>query len=722
MAFVNPKRISLQSLLIWGPSQRPLAWTIYLGILNAFLSYFHTPLAWKLGLGFGGLILPLGVFLWETPLAGSGEILPFLREDGVSKFPVWAFGVVLFVGVGLRIYHPSSFIPWPLFDETVNAYSALKLDQHWTWYPFFSRFQLPPLLIWMIFLGFKVLGSFITVIRFLPIVLSLILLSLAYPVACAFFSRFFSFLFFSLTALSFGTLFFGRFCHQGLLMLVMEYLVFWGLGRFFKSPTRSSALKSFLLGLCAGIGFYTYFSWLLVAFLLSFCLFCFLIRQSQVKSSGIWFILGILPPLIPLVTAALAKGYGYYLGELWSLKTGNDWDGQVQTTSFCLSSFLWGNHSGFFSYGPVWGGFLNPVLGSFFLMGLVELWRFREKLFTQAILGGMVFFIVPAVMTNTLNNIREIQAVPFLLLVSAVGVQKLVGTFSGPGRWLLLIFILSASLTLDFIHLEKFSSYITRNVESQRTFEIQKAYEMLDQIHYREGPGLVLTSFSNDTDTYDQSLLISTYPFNASKNPSLDPLKARWLSIVTNIHFQPFLLKRFSGSQWFRLSAEGSRAGNDYSGGLVLGVIPLDPINREKLTDWIQADSEFSEMSAKVMDMPVIQARRKILELLAEMKPGLSVDPFVRSCYWEMVYFNNNWENLYGDKNLPRNLSAALQALQNAIREGYPTAYFYNELGSLLAIQGDRAGALSAFKKAVLSKPNDTPAAENLRVLENSRE
>ena len=86
------------------------------------------------------------------------------------------------------------------------------------------------------------------------------------------------------------------------------------------------------------------------------------------------------------------------------------------------------------------------------------------------------------------------------------------------------------------------------------------------------------------------------------------------------------------------------------------------------------------------MPLPPNPARRKAIQLISQMRLSLPGDPLIHACYWDIVFMLNNWENFYGAKSI-QGFEASLSAIRNAIQQGYPTAYFYNELGSLYLME-----------------------------------
>jgi hypothetical protein len=504
-------------------------------------------------------------------------------------------------------------------------------------------------------------------------------------------------------------------------LVLVEFIAFFCLGKTLGSGKDAFTRWAFLCGLCVGVGFYTYFSWILVALLVSAALGSSLVARKKIWPTAGWFLAGGILPLLPLVWIAATQGYGHYLGVLWPYKAGFDWVKQLQVTATCLSAFLWGSEKGYFSYGPVWGGFLNPILGALFLIGMIQLRHRWKESGARAVLLGILLFMAPVILSRTLTNMREIQVLPLMLLTCSFGALTLLRSSPTPGsRRILLAFLVLVPM-IDTLHLGKFSDFIGDYWGSQKTQESRKAYSILEKTRASKGPGLILTSFSNDTYTYDQSILTATYHFNALRNPRLRPQEATWLSVVTNVHFEPFLAREFPDAEWTHLASNDPQGRKDPSGGLLLAVIPFQGKNVEKLAPWVEADTWFWEMSASVMDLPIEKARHEILRILEGMLPSLPKDRFIRSIYWEMVFFNHNWENLYGNKDFGRNFPRALAALENAVTEGYPTAYFWNELGTMQALKGEPKKAEAAFRKAMAAPLDLTPARENLKSLQTHK-
>jgi hypothetical protein len=612
----------------------------------------------------------------------------------------------------------SHLVSWPLWDEAINGYYALQLDQHWSWRPFFFFSQLPPFYIWLLSLVYKITGSLLTSLRFEPALIWALSLPAAYWAARAFVPRSSALLFVALSGSDFWALFFSNISHQAVLLILWEYLLIGFLGRLGKTPDNKRGSLCFGLGLILGTGFYTYFAWPLVA-LWAGVVILWILRDQKAQKKKALFMLGL--PLaimvLPMVLAFFHGDYGSYFAFLWSWKGGNDWAGQTQDLFWTLCSFFWGNPLREFTYGPVWGGFFNPLTGAAALLGIFSFYQSRKEGINLAFFGGLSLFLVPALFTHHVTLVREIAVLPLLsfavlrgleLLLDGFNIQK---TIKGLGLFLVL------STALDLHHLTREKEFIGKLLEAQKTFENSQAFLALDELQKTKGPGWVLTSFSHDLFTYDRSLSVACYPFNLAQNPHLDPVSGRWTAVVANAHLKPFLEKRFPQASFQFLSDAAHAERDDYNGGLMLMVIQ-DPPSKE-VQNWIEWDRKVREISDQTMELPVAQARSRTLEGLQEAPP--SQDPFLRSCYWEMIYTGYSWIDRYGGGNIQENFPKTLSALQMGLSQGYPTAYFYNELGTCYALMGDKEKATVSFEKAIHAPLDLTPAKENLKALEEMK-
>jgi 4-amino-4-deoxy-L-arabinose transferase-like glycosyltransferase len=174
-----------------------------------------------------------------------------------------------------------------------NGFFAMRLNQHWDWHPFYFWTQLQPLLIWALAALFKITSSTLTAIRIIPALISVLILPFAYGSVRNFFPKSTAILYLTAVSTGFGFLYFGRICHQGLLLLLWEFMGFYVLGKFLKSPPdfrRSLWLGT--LGLIVGTGFYTYLSWPVVGLMILIPAFVGILRFPSLNERN--FQLGLL--------------------------------------------------------------------------------------------------------------------------------------------------------------------------------------------------------------------------------------------------------------------------------------------------------------------------------------------------------------------------------------------------------------------------------------------
>ena len=114
------------------------------------------------------------------------------------------------------------------------------------------------------------------------------------------------------------------------------------------------------------------------------------------------------------------------------------------------------------------------------------------------------------------------------------------------------------------------------------------------------------------------------------------------------------------------------------------------------------------------MDRKEHQLRDEILDALRPLESHAGQDPFLASCYWEKIHVQYNLQAAYGDATLQSIYAGSLGAVQQAIRQGYPAAHLYNELGVLLELGQRPTEAREAYLKATQAPLDVTPARQNL--------
>jgi hypothetical protein len=672
---------------------------------NALLAYAPLDVFWQWTVGILGLTLPwcMGWFFYRKHLKGSKDFSPV---DWIPAPSFWVVAVLFLAAGFLRFTQLTTLSLWPLTDEAKSAYYSLQLAAHGSFQMLYDFSQLPPLYIWLQGIFFRVFGVSLSSLWFLPAVLSLLTVVAAYFAARAHMNKTFALFFCGLMAFSFWPLYVGRFSHQGSLLLLWEVLVFGAAGQLVPAAIPGGREKfGFGLGFLAGLGFYTFTSWPTVALVLALWIF-FFHRKAILPFCG-----GMILAYLPLGWAWLHQDYGGYIHHVWAWDPARPLITQLIQSFSDFSAFFWKSTipSNLFAYKPFWGGYLNPILGALFFLGALVFFRTEAKSKVLFAISAFVIFYLPGFLTGGVEMFRVLPLLPLLLAGVAWGFLALLEPLKSYFRWIILALILILSLGLDVIHL--FGAYHGiwthphDNWFASKSVERLRGYQILGELQKQEGPGFVLSELV--PDLYDQSLSIATYTFNVEQNPKLNAGSARWVALLINVHYQPYLAGIFPEGRWYRLAPDVDRP----DGGLMLAIFPLPSNHPETLNRWIGADRACHDLTPLVFDDRDYKSRKPIFEKLYSLYPLFEGDRFLESCFWEKIA-----ENEYGD----RNYGGQIDALKQAIEKGYPTAHLYNDLGALFLRRSRFQEAHETFEKALKCNPNYTSAAAGLLALEEA--
>ncbi len=317
-------------------------------------------------------------------------------------------------------------------------------------------------------------------------------------------------------------------------------------------------------------------------------------------------------------------------------------------------------------------------------------------------------FLLPAFLSQGTEYFRIVPVLPVILVVVAVGLNVL-GTGLPPGKKnLFLCSFLAISPALDFYHLAVtypracLSGFGHWN-DYTKSVERWRAYHILKTVAGEKGPGVYLSNF--DPYPFDRSLELASGDFNLEEGwtASLNPPK--WTAFLANVNDKPFLSQRFPLAKIIWLDPD-LEEGDE---GLILVVIPRGGIDLRTFNQWALADRALVSVSMEMLNRPTNGRRGKILQEFSKIYHFFQGDPFLESLFWNQVYLNHS-----ADGDLP----SALFDLRQAIRLGYPSAYFYNEAGALLFSEKNQEWAREAFTRACKSEFNKTPAVDNLREMD----
>jgi len=202
----------------------------------------------------------------------------------------------------------------------------------------------------------------------------------------------------------------------------------------------------------------------------------------------------------------------------------------------------------------------------------------------------------------------------------------------------------------------------------------------------------------------DQTLVIACHPFDAVHNPRLTFQDAKWVAVIINDHYEPFLRKRFPEGRWFSLSE-----GIPYTaGGGILGIIPVLPQNNKVIRRFVEADQSLRSAVYLTINHMWKEPQSDIVQALFEKYPLFQNDPFLEACFWEKIFFHFNIDHTD---------QQSLNAMNQALKHGYSAAHLYYNLGIYLTRFGFRKEALASFKAAMRSPVNYTSAQQKIDLL-----
>ncbi len=681
---------------------------------NFGLSYASWGLETKLWVGLFGLALPFLVVLLTTPLSSKP---PFLVESFPSP-PIWVWVGFGFLAIVVRFYHLTTLTVWPHYDEATTGYYGMSLSQKWDSRMFYEGSQSPPAYLWGLGLFFKCFGVSLGTLWFFPALLSALTLPFTYGAARQFFSKSFSFLVTFGMAFGFWALFMGRFSLMAILVLFWECVVLFLLGKCVNARGLPQQGKwTWILGGATGLGFYTGLHWIAFAPLVLLTLVVLWVPKS-LKNLGRFLVpCGLF--LLPLIWAAIGGNSGLSFKHLWAFHQPIPPSEQARISLSYISSLFWGLDPKAYTFQPVFGGEMNPIMSSIFFVGLLVMGGNLKNPLNRWLGFALLFSFLPGLLTKECEPLRILTVLPILLVISAVGFQRLLEEKSIPYRTILLVLFLSISFSLDFYHLSIRYHNLWDSTDNwkgySKSIDRYRAYGHLVKRANEDGPGLVFSNFMSGF--YDQSLSIATYSFNTVENPNLAFENARWVALLTNVNYRPFLEGRFGPGEAFALSSDL----NPSDGGWMLWIVAIKPDNREIFRGWWQADRSLNPAIDRYLSLTGGQSYSEILSDLNQAQFSFEKDPFLISCLGEKIsdlYLKESFllaRTAPEDRSGKQMLDLAIQSLRQALSRGYPSAHLYNHLGFLELLSHNEPEAKKAFQMALKAPLNLTNSAQYLQ-------
>lgn len=420
-----PEKFTNKLFLFWVLSSLLVSW-----VASPFLRYF------------GILFFILAPFLWAVFVSRGASTLVSFPSQGA--FPWTEVSFFCFVGFILRFYDVRGFSGWPLTDEGVAAYYAAEWNHGSSLRWLYGFCESPPMGIWMLGFWFKIFGISLSSLSTFPVFVSVVTLLSGVWASWRWAGRPGALAGSCFISVGYPFLFMGR---LALSVSVLLPWMFWMLACFAPAPPTArsrTAFQSFGLGCLSSLGPYIFHQGFLVAFWASLIVWMEA-RQTKHWRAFRFFLLGFLLFLAPLVVAMSLQHFGGYWRTLASINP------TLSNRAFCIFSYL----STFWygplvptehSYDPLLGGYWDPILGAFILLGTVALFRAPKSSWSLRLLPLCFFLFLPALITSDVEPLRVLPITVPAVLIALVGYQNLIQTSPNSKKpsWIILGFILMA--------------------------------------------------------------------------------------------------------------------------------------------------------------------------------------------------------------------------------------------------------------------------------------
>lgn len=621
--------------------------------------------------------------LSKTPL----DEKPCYQREFIPRIPPFLPRLALSVVFLIYCWDLGKDNRWQGGDSIQPGMYALRLIQHWDWHLFETFGQTPSTGSYLCWFFLRITHSPFLGYQIPSILLTFLMVILGYLVARLFLPPSFSFIFLLLLALNRWSL---------ELTQTLIALPLWECGLFFccskyclSRTQRRADFWSAAAGAVLGLGYLSFPSW---PILVPFVLWVLWKSQKSCFQSPrtlILFSLFLFLALIPFLSVVIREGYGEHISRI-GIWNNFSFPYFISVSFRYLTAIFWdvGGDN------PFNGGFLNVISASLFFLGAVELYRFRKEPLAFLTTSAFFLFLMPGLLSNSVDLNRILLILPILALVSSIGVQSLL--FRCSSRYRILLFILLLSLACG--------TAVGRYLVSLSKIghdEKSRSYQILNSFSSQKGPGFVFSDFlPNNTD---YSLTYYTYPFNAAINPAIPAGSASWAAVFTESHYVPFLAKRFHSSRWiaFPTTMPGVIDKN------MLGVVSITPSEVHLFNRWKNFYEAFQKINFQIMDTPNGRSRKKILEILLNLYPSVPKDPFLQSCFFEKLLFNYSWEKTFYPHNGEPDWPVFSGTFRRSFDLGYQDLELCEKYGRLLATEGRKSEAAHVFKEALALSPGN---------------
>ena len=656
---------------------------------NILIAYGRGDLETNLFVAFYGIIVPcvFSLYLLNRNASfqdGKKRQILIVNDSSISTPSIF-----LWVSIGICLlatcFYKLESIPfWPSKDDGHFGILGIALSQKWSWQLLWGECQNQPLILWMLAFYFKWIEPSLFSLRLFSALVSIGTVLLGYWAARQYFSKGYALILTFFLAFNFWALISSRLCIGAITVIPMEYAAFGALGQClknFKITNRFRYQDVFILGILSGLGFYTYAVWPVVFLSISIVIFFQVWKHPRNKAAFFFYGLTALLISTPLFLAYLSKNGTVHLQDEFLRQS------LLRSTANYFQMFFW--KGGYCFNGPVWGGVFNPLEGALIFLGVVSLVVDFKKTYSQWIFLTGFLFILPGILSNTVEICHIVQLFPLFSLIAVLGIQKIIAGLPSTLHWKGTVVLFLAILILNLYHwLGPFQSWNSLPPEQRDWVPIEyyQAYKIIKEKSFESGPLDIFSEFT--LDFYNKTLNIACFPLDALQNPKLSSSTPVWSALLVNKYYAPFLKSRFPRSEWFLLKKDDIR----YHSDLALGLIPNDSMKPDELDAWKKADGVLRnlnlQLKAKTSPIPWVE----IKNLFLESSKIFESDPFLSSIFWEKIALLDANRVDYGD---------TAQDFQRSIHFGYPAANLFYNLEMTLERNGQVNKAKRVLKEAI---------------------
>ena len=715
MVSLNFEKNIIHRQSIW--KYHPVSYFLVFLFCNTLLSYFKLSLFSKILIGLIGLILPL-VMVFVSSNNHSLTEKEMFEKSVFKPLGLWVWILLIGLGILARFYHLVSLPVWPMWDDSYISFISIKQMQNWSWQLSLSNEGLPPFFFWLEAFFFKLVSPSQFTLWFFATGLSILVFLAGLWVSLIYFSSSLAFVFSLILGLSFWPLFLGKFPTLDGFFPFWEIILIGIFVCFLRHVGKpKEKFFAFGLGLCAGAGFYIWVVAVIPVIILSALLLWLFAIQGSIKlRSLLCFIFSVVLLFMPLAPEVFGNVFhGHVADHLVFEKSWGSVEQQLRISFSYLGAPLWGTFDkSYFNFGPLWGGYFNPILGSLFLLGWIEIYLLRQKTVFWWFIVFFVVCFIPALISNTVEMMRILTLFPFCVFLAALGVQALIRRVLKKTLVLLLSLCLILSLGLDAYHLlGPYHQWATPNkyMDGSKSPEHFRAFQVLEKLKAEKGIGLVFSDFYYDF--FDQSLFVTTYDFNPVVNPTLDISKCSWAAALMAAGDRKDFLRHFPKAIFYDLSLGLKEEGSE----MFLAVFDISSEDLKVLKFWVQAHQQISNLYTLYPFHARNPDYENVLFQLRNMYEQNLSDPFLRDCLMEKMIFTACQSSNPHDGILLCEFNSNKAHYSPLLDKKF--ANFFHKLALSYIKVGDEKQARKMMLKAAVLDPQ-YPLSRNLALMEKA--